>query len=259
MRVPLLLSLAWFSSFLVGCISEPRTSLPTVTPTPPFALLLSRVPEARPWDGAFSSCARNLGWQVDILDLSYPLEGKPTGDVWLFWGTELPEPEAPTYRLDGWRALPVVHRDVEVSRLSLEGLRAVYRGEKRSWVDLGGRAMPLLPLLPPPGHPVYRALEALIAPFSWPGDLIWTATPEEVLTYAQEHPGALGWIPESWQPTLPSDLRVLPLALAAADLFGPWPLLAQASEAIPQEALAAYLGCVRSIATTSSFPQEASP
>ncbi len=252
-RVLLWLAGVWV---LWGC-TAPETPPPaTPSPTPPPLLRVFRVPEARALDPTVRACAREQDVLLRLETLSYPPTG-PLEGLWLTWGPEPRHPEVPSYALAWWSLRPVVHRDAGVEQVTVETLQAIYRGNLRSWADVGGEEVPLMPLLPPPGHPLYAGLARRVRPYPWAGDVLWVTTPEEMLRWAQTHPGALGWLPEPWWDEARTfGLQILTVEGDPDDLLGPWPVLLQwAPEArVP----AAFLGCLRMRAATSWF-QEATP
>lgn len=65
--------------------------------------------------------------------------------------------------LIGWDALVVVvHASNPVQNLSLAQLRAICSGASNNWRDVGGRDLPILPILPPSGSGMRSAIEQLI-------------------------------------------------------------------------------------------------
>ena len=239
-----------------GCASTRTTPTALPSPTPPPALRVFRVPEARILDAAWRSCARQQNLLLLFEDLSYP-PSPPPGGLWLTWGPHPWRPDVPGYTLTEWSLRPVVHATVGVKRITVDTVQDIYRGVLRSWAEVGGEDVPLLPLLPPPGHPLYPGLEALIAPFPWPGDLTWVTSPEEVLRLTQDRVGTLGWLPEPWWRTAREEgLQVLTVDRAPEDLLGPWPLLLQWAPEV--EVPAAFLGCLQR-QTSTLLTQEAAP
>ncbi len=254
----MLRSLAWILGLWLfwGCTPSRTTTPVPPSPTPPPTLRVFRVPEARILDPVWRSCARKQDILLSFEELSYP-PSPPSADLWLTWGPRPWRSDVPSYVLAWWSLRPVVHATVGVERIAVETLRDIYRGVLRSWTEVGGDDLPLIPLLPPPGHPLYSGLAALIAPFPWPGDLVWVASPEEVVRLTQERPGTLGWLPEPWW-RFAREEGLQPLAVDGSpeDLVGPWPLLLQwapgAEVPIP------LLGCLQTQVSTF-LTQEAAP
>lgn len=241
---------------LWGCASAGATPTVLPSPTPPPVLRVFRVPEARVLDAAWRSCAHRQDFLLLFEDLPYP-PSPPSEGLWITWGPYPWRPDVASYALTWWSLRPVVHITVGVERVTVDTLREIYRGTLRSWAEVGGEDVPLLPLLVPPGHPLYSRLEALKAPFPWPGDLIWVASPEEVLRLTQDRVGTLGWLPEPWWRTAQEKgLQVLAVDGAPEDLLGPWPLLLQWEPEV--QVPAALLGCLQRQASTL-LTQEATP
>ncbi len=241
---------------LWACQVQRPSPEPSTPPSPPAILRVDRVPEAAALDALLQACAERVGVLLVLGELAYPPH-RPQAQAWVTWGPEPWEPTVPAYALLTWRARPVVHRQVPVQALRVEELEAMYRGTLRTWPAEAGEPLPLRPLLPPPGHPVHQALRDLVAPFPWPGDLLWAPTPGTTLREVQERPGTLGWLPEGWRAVLPPDVRMLRLEDPKAR-FGPWPVLVQAQEDAPPAARA-WMGCLQATAAQGPLPQEVPP
>ncbi len=72
--------------------------------------------------------------------------------------------------LIGWDPLAVViPRSNPIENLTLEQLRGIFRGSITNWQEVGGRDLPVIPVIPPKGAAIRTALEEALlhgAPFS---------------------------------------------------------------------------------------------
>jgi phosphate transport system substrate-binding protein len=115
----------------------------------------------------------------------------------------------------GWFATPlgpqavavVVHPDNPVRDLSLDELRDLFEGLANTWDEVGGRPIPVQPILPLPGEPLGEAFAAVVladgAP--WPGTLL-APTAAAMAEVVAEDPGAIGVLPLT---AVPKTLRVI--------------------------------------------------
>jgi len=105
---------------------------------------------------------------------------------------------------DGWFATPlgpqamavIVHPDNPVRDLELDELHDLYTGHSSSWESVGGRNVPVQPILPLPGEPVGDAFRArlLAGARPWPGTLL-APTAAATLEVVMQEEGALGIVP----------------------------------------------------------------
>jgi len=105
---------------------------------------------------------------------------------------------------DGWFATPlgslalavIIHPDNPVRDLELDELLDLYTGRSSSWESVGGRDVPVQPILPLPGEPVGDAFRARVLTDArpWPGTLL-APTAAATLEVIMEDEGALGVVP----------------------------------------------------------------
>ncbi len=90
----------------------------------------------------------------------------------------------------------IVHPDNPVRELSLEELRGLLSGRIPSWQSVGGRAIPVQPVVPLPGEPMRGYLDNILLDGlrPWPGSYL-APTPSAAITLVAEQPGAFGFVP----------------------------------------------------------------
>ena len=106
----------------------------------------------------------------------------------------------------GWFATPlgrvglavVVHPDNPVRDLSMDELSDLFSGLADSWDDVGGRQLPVQPVLPLPGEPIGEAFASLVLGEAkpWPGTLL-APTAAAMNQLVAEGPGAIGILPSA--------------------------------------------------------------
>ncbi len=145
----------------------------------------------------------------------------------------------------GWFATPlemqamavIVHPDNPVRDLELDELQDLFTGRSSSWERVGGRDVPVQPVLPLPGEPLGDAFLARVLAGSrpWPGTLL-APTAEEAVEAVAEEEGAVGMIPLA---AVTSQVRViriggvLPGESTVRD--GSYPLTVQLFATAPEE------------------------
>jgi phosphate transport system substrate-binding protein len=146
---------------------------------------------------------------------------------------------------EGWFATPlgrvalavVVHPDNPVRDLSIEEVRRLFSGLSDSWSDVGGRDIPVQPVLPLPGEPAGDVFSSLVLDGvePWPGTLL-APTAAAMAQSVGEEPGAVGILPLA---AVPESLRairiegVLPGDSTVAS--GAYPLTANLLATAPSE------------------------
>ncbi|HKY84071.1 MAG TPA: substrate-binding domain-containing protein [Anaerolineales bacterium] len=146
---------------------------------------------------------------------------------------------------DKWFATPleqeamavIVHPDNPVRDLELDELQDLFTGRSSSWESVGGRDVPVQPVLPLPGEPIGDAFRArvLAGVRPWPGTLL-APNAAEALKAVVEEKGALGLIPLA---AVTPDVRViriggiLPGESTVGD--GSYPLTVQLFATAPEE------------------------
>jgi len=105
---------------------------------------------------------------------------------------------------DGWFATPlgpqamavIIHPDNPIRDLGLDELLDLYTGHSSSWEGVGGRDVPVQPILPLPGEPVGDAFRARVLADArpWPGTFL-APTAAAALEVVMENKGALGVVP----------------------------------------------------------------
>lgn len=105
---------------------------------------------------------------------------------------------------DEWFATPlgaqalgvIVNPDNPVRDLTLEELRDLLAGRASTWEAVGGREVPVQPVVPLPGEPFGDLLEQVVLNSfrPWPGSY-FGPTPEAVLAVVAADPGAFGFVP----------------------------------------------------------------
>jgi hypothetical protein len=146
---------------------------------------------------------------------------------------------------EGWFATPlgqvalavVVHPDNPVRDLSIEEARRLFSGLSDSWSDVGGRDLPVQPVLPLPGEPAGEVFSSLVLDGTepWPGTLL-APTAAAMAQWVGEEPGAIGILPLA---AVPESLRavriegVLPGDSTVAS--GAYPLAANLVATAPAE------------------------
>lgn len=202
-----------------ACVFRPSPVPPLSSPTPPPLVRLLRPPDLALYDLRAYACAQQAGLALLVETLPWSRlasDARPRGDILLLWGPETPGQNS--YALDMLGAQPVTQARY-AQPLTLATLRTLYRStglleapDSRPW-----RA-----LLPPPGHPVYTGLRALVDPYPWSPDVLWTSSPEHTLAALAEDVPTLGWLPDGWP--LPAGVQIL--AFRHSSVTGPWPVVA---------------------------------
>jgi ABC-type phosphate transport system substrate-binding protein len=145
----------------------------------------------------------------------------------------------------GWFATPlgrlglavVVHPDNPVRDLSVDELRDLFSGLADSWDDVGGRELPVQPVLPLPGEPIGESFAMLVMGEAkpWPGTLL-APTAAAMAELIGEDPGAIGLLPLAAVPETLRTVRIggiLPGASTIAS--GAYPLTVPLVATAPNE------------------------
>jgi phosphate transport system substrate-binding protein len=116
---------------------------------------------------------------------------------------------------EGWFATPlgrvglavVVHPDNPVRDLSLSELHDLFSGLSDSWEDVGGRELPVQPVLPLPGEPLGETFSSIVLGEAkpWPGTLL-APTASAMAQAIEEDPRAVGVLPLA---AVPETLRTV--------------------------------------------------
>jgi hypothetical protein len=90
----------------------------------------------------------------------------------------------------------IVNAANPVRQLSLAELRDLLSGRVASWEAVGGRDVPVQPVVPLPGEPFTELLEGRLLDTlrPWPGSLLGP-TPEAAVSLVAESAGAFGFVP----------------------------------------------------------------
>ncbi len=218
---------------LAGCRpgQAPSPTPARPTPTPPRLLRLARPPDLALWDERLWACAREVAQPIAIHETTWDALAQTQADGVLTWGDQPAQPTWPTYEIGRLGAMAIVHMSRRAETLHTERIQAIYQARpvaSPAWQ----------PLLPLPGHPVYRALEGLVAPFPWNPKALWSPDPQWAVGYVERNRQALGWVPWGWP--LPKSVvgRTVPGPLARR-----WPVLLSLKAADPKAQ--AWVACLQ--------------
>ena len=145
----------------------------------------------------------------------------------------------------GWFATPlgrlglavVVHPDNPVRDLSLDEVRDLFSGLSDSWDDVGGRELPVQPVLPLPGEPIGEAFSTLVLGEAkpWPGTLL-APTAAAMAQLVAEEPGAIGILPLAAVPETLRSVRIEGILPGASTIAsGAYPLTVSLVATAPSE------------------------
>jgi len=215
-----------------GSASPTPASFPLVVTQPYFEPLVVA------WSVAYRATLPGpLPFELDTRTRSASIEAVEQGEAALV----VTSGEPPV----GWFATPVgrvglavvVHSDNPVRDLTMEELNDLFAGRAATWSAVGGREVPVQPVLPVPGEPAGEAFRQAVLRDSapWPGTLLAPTAAAMVELVARDE-GAIGILPTS---AVTEDLRsvriegVLPGAATIAD--GSYPLTIALFAAAPRE------------------------
>ena len=231
----LLPGLATFAILLMAACTG---SAPTATPPPRLVTQPFYEPVLVDWAVTYRDSLQDpLPFDLDTRTREEGLDRVEQGDAELLVTSG--EPPA------GWFATPlgplglavVVHPDNPVRDLSLDELRDLFIGLSDSWDDVGGRQLPVQPVLPLPGEPIGVAFATLALGEAkpWPGTLL-APTAAAMAELVGDEPGAIGVLPLAAVPETLRTVRIggtLPGASTIAS--GAYPLTVPLLATAPSE------------------------
>ncbi len=191
--------------FFVGGCQTLEQNLPILTPhlpAQPVHVILS--PEVYPVRSALVACSAAMP-EITLLLTEVPPGNNDLTDSDLFIQLGYsPDPEIFHAPLAEETFALVAHPDFPVTTLSIEELRAAYRGELQRWEGLGV-AKPLPDSPPafwtyPADHPLIKFVfqPILDIPENLPQNLYLAPDSEAMQQAIRENSGALGFMPSAW-------------------------------------------------------------